>query len=93
MKYLWIYLAAVNLLLFALMGADKSKARRGARRIPETTLFFAAMIGGALGGICGMFCFRHKTLHRSFRLGFPAILLCHAALAIYILLKTRGLIG
>lgn len=74
MKYLLCYLAAVNLVLFALMGIDKYKAAHGKWRVRESTLFVLAVIGGSVGGILGMRAFRHKTLHRSFRLGFPLIL-------------------
>ena len=56
--YLLYYLAAMNLLLFVLMGADKAKAKRGARRVPEATLFFLAVLGGSLGGVLGMAAFR-----------------------------------
>lgn len=80
-----IYLLAVNLLLFALMGIDKYKARRGLWRIRESTLFLFALLGGSLGGILGMRCFHHKTLHRSFRYGFPAILAVQLLCAIYLL--------
>ena len=88
---LWA-LAAVNLLLFVLMGADKLRARRGARRIPEATLFLLAALGGSFGGVLGMAVFRHKTLHRSFALGFPALLLGQTALAVWLYLKWKGLI-
>lgn len=74
MKYLLIYLLAVNVLLFALMGIDKYKAAHDKWRIRESTLFVLAIIGGSVGGILGMRVFRHKTLHRTFRLGFPLIL-------------------
>ena len=90
--YLLYYLAAVSLLLFVLMGVDKAKARRGARRVPEATLFFLAVLGGSLGGIFGMAAFHHTTLHRSFRIGFPVIFLCQLALAGCLILKSKGLI-
>ena len=86
------YLAFINLLLFVLMGVDKAKAKRGARRFPEATLFFLAVIGGSLGGLLGMAAFRHKTLHKSFRIGFPVILIAQLALAVYLVLKWKGLI-
>lgn len=92
MKILAVYLLAVNLLLFVLMGADKARARRGARRIPEAALFLTAILGGSFGGVCGMYAFRHKTLHRSFRLGFPLILVCQLALAVFLYLKWKGVI-
>ena len=91
--YLLYYLAVMNLLLFVLMGADKAKAKRGARRFPEATLFFLAVVGGSLGGLLGMAAFRHKTLHKSFRIGFPMILLCQLALAGLLFLKWKGLIS
>ena len=92
LTYLLYYLAFVNLLLFVLMGADKAKAKRGSRRVPEATLFFLAVVGGSLGGLLGMAAFHHKTLHRSFRIGFPAILIAQLALAGYLFLKLKGLI-
>lgn len=78
------YLSAVNLLALALMGLDKGKARRGARRIPEKTLFLTAVIGGSVGAIAGMFLFRHKTRHLSFVLGLPAILLAQLCAALWL---------
>jgi uncharacterized membrane protein YsdA (DUF1294 family) len=79
------YLLAVNLLAFALMGADKSKARRGAWRIPEKVLFLSALVGGSVGAIAGMFAFRHKTKHLRFVLGLPAILLAQLIAAALVL--------
>ena len=90
--YLLYYLAFISLLLFVLMGVDKAKAKRGSRRVPEATLFFLAVVGGSLGGLLGMAVFHHKTLHKSFRLGFPVILIAQLALAEYLILKSKGLI-
>ena len=71
---LGLYLLAVNLAAFVLMGADKRKARRGAWRISERALFLPALLGGALGGVLGMRTFHHKTRHWYFRWGFPLLL-------------------
>ncbi len=79
------YLIAVNLVVFTLMGLDKSKARRGKRRIPEKVLFLFAVIGGSIGAIAGMFAVRHKTKHLSFVLGLPAILLLHLIAVLWLL--------
>ena len=75
---LGLYLLAVNLAAFVLMGADKRRARRGAWRISEKALFLPAALGGALGGVLGMKIFRHKTRHWYFRFGFPLLLLAQA---------------
>ena len=87
LQILGIYLLAVNLVLFAMMGIDKYKARKGLWRIPEKTLFVTAILGGSIGGILGMKLFRHKTLHNSFRFGFPAILIAQLAMAGFIAYK------
>ena len=81
MTYILLYLLAVILLLFAVMGIDKYKAKHQLWRIPERTLFVLAAIGGSLGGILGMRIFHHKTLHPQFRYGFPAILILQLILA------------
>lgn len=74
------YLLVINLEGFALMGIDKSRARRGRRRIAEATLFIVAALGGSLGVLCGMYAFRHKTLHTSFTVGIPLLLFLQAVL-------------
>ena len=55
--------AVLSLITFCLYGADKSKAKRGAWRIPEKTLLLFSFFGGAIGGSMAMSMFRHKTKH------------------------------
>lgn len=71
---LWMLLVVMNGLSFTLMGIDKLKARRGAWRIPEKTLFLVTALFGGLGGVMGMRVFHHKTRHKAFVWGFPALL-------------------
>lgn len=75
------YFLAANAAAFVLFGADKRRARRGQRRIPERTLFLSAGLGGCVGAILGMRVFHHKTLHKRFRYGLPAILTLQLLLA------------
>lgn len=82
MQAFTIYLVFINILAFVLMGADKAKAKRNAWRIPEKTLFLSAILGGSIGAILGMQLFRHKTRHRSFVLGMPAILAAQVVIAL-----------
>ena len=82
MSYLFLYLAAINVIAFAAMGIDKAKARAGKWRIAEGTLFALA----ALGGTLGMRVFHHKTKHKEFRFGFPALLCLQCAAVVYLIL-------
>lgn len=68
-----IYLLAVNLVSFALMGIDKRKAIKYVWRVPETALFLSAILGGSIGAWLGMYTFRHKTKHLRFVVGIPLI--------------------
>ena len=89
------YICAINLITFLLYGIDKIKSRRGAWRIPEAKLLLLAAIGGSVGAIIGMHLFHHKTLHKKFTLGIPAILvgqLALLALLIYWNARYLGLI-
>lgn len=79
MKYLLIYLLIINALGFGLMHWDKVRARKNRWRIPERTLMAVAALGGSLGSLLGMYAFRHKTRHRKFTLGIPAILMAQVA--------------
>ena len=86
-SYLLVLMAVMSVFLFAMMGLDKGKARRGKWRVSEKTLFIFALLGGALGGTAGMFLFRHKTKHWTFRLGFPLLAAAQLALLAWLYLK------
>lgn len=73
-KILLIYLGIINILTFALFGIDKYKAVKGASRIRIVTLLGACFIGGSLGGLVGMYAFRHKTRINYFTIGIPLII-------------------
>lgn len=77
-----LYLLIVNVITFLMMGYDKHEAKKGNWRISEKTLFTLVIIGGSIGGIIGMFTFRHKTKKWYFRFGFPIILILQILVAI-----------
>jgi uncharacterized membrane protein YsdA (DUF1294 family) len=86
MSTLTYYLIGINVLTFLLYSIDKRKAQKGKWRIPEETLIWLAIVGGSIGALIGMYLFRHKTKHRKFTLGIPAIILAQAVI-VYFLLK------
>ena len=79
-----IYLSLINVTGFFLMGVDKNRAKRGAWRISEKTLFGCALLGGSLGTTIGMHVFHHKTKHWYFKYGMPLILMIQVLFMYYI---------
>ncbi len=79
-----VYLLAINAVAFFAFGLDKWKARHQRWRIPEATLLLLAVVGGSIGAWLGMKTWHHKTLHRKFRYGVPAILALQLAAACYL---------
>lgn len=84
MKNIIIYLVMINIITFLAMWIDKRKAKYGKWRISENTLLLLVVLGGGIGGIAGMYIFRHKTQKAKFVIGFPVILICEIILAILI---------
>lgn len=80
-------LLTVNLIGFLLMGIDKQSAVKHKYRIPEFSLWFIAIIGGAVGLFIGMNLFRHKTKHILFVLGMPVLIIIHLGLIVYLKLS------
>lgn len=77
------YLLSVNLLTFITYGIDKRKARHKRWRVRETALLLLAALGGSIGALLAMHLFRHKTQHKKFRYGVPAILIIQLAIAAF----------
>jgi uncharacterized membrane protein YsdA (DUF1294 family) len=86
-RYIVLYFFIINLVGFLSMGIDKYKAQRDLWRIPEGTLITIALIGGSIGSIIGMKCFRHKTKKLKFSVGLPTILISEVALLVYGIIK------
>ena len=82
-----IYFVVINLLGFFIMWLDKRKAKKGAWRIPEKTLFIITALGGGIGTTAGMYAFRHKTQKIQFVIGFPLITILEIITIVYFALK------
>ena len=83
-SYLAYYLLAINVVTFIVYGIDKYKAKKAKWRIPEATLLLLAVLGGSIGAWMGMKVWHHKTMHKKFKYGIPAILLIQLALMAYL---------
>ena len=82
-----IYLVIINMVTFLMYGIDKWKAKKSKRRIRETALLGLAVLGGSIGAWFGMKVWHHKTLHKKFKYGIPAIIMIQLAIIVYILYR------
>ena len=82
-----IILILPNLLGFMFMGLDKHWAKEGGFRLPESTFFCMALIGGSIGCIIGMLLYHHKTRKPAFFIGMPLILALQLA-AVYMIWRS-----
>ena len=94
-----IYLVAINIVTFFMYGIDKwrstsgrllptgrKKAKNSKWRIRETALLGLAVLGGSIGAWLGMKVWRHKTQHKKFKYGVPAIIIVQLALIVYFII-------
>lgn len=84
---LTICLIVINIVAFVAFGIDKRKAQKGIWRTPEAVLLLLAAIGGSLGAWLGMKVFHHKTQHKKFKYGVPALLVLQVVLTIWIVTR------
>lgn len=68
MKFAIIYLIIINLLASILFIADKRRAKKDKRRIPESILHLFELVGGIFAVIFLMFIIRHKNQKMSYKL-------------------------
>ena len=82
MKFILLYLFAINVIAIFAIALDKSAARNGEPRVRESSLLIVAAIGGGIGMYAAMRIFRHKTRKNKFKIGVPAIVLSEIALLV-----------
>lgn len=76
------YLLAVNIITFFVYGIDKLKAKKSLWRVPESTLLLLAVAGGSIGAWSGIKVWHHKTKHKKFKYGVPAIIALQVSLSV-----------
>ncbi|MBK1897000.1 DUF1294 domain-containing protein [Chryseobacterium sp. YIM B02567] len=74
------FLLIINFICFVVFYVDKKRAIKHQRRISENTLLSLMLLGGTIGGVLGMFIFRHKISKKSFLLKFGLIFIIQVVL-------------
>lgn len=83
MKIVLLYLICINILTLSLFGVDKLLAIKNKRRILEKDLLALSFVGGAIGGLLGMFMFNHKVSKGSFLWKFALVLISQIVLFVF----------
>ncbi|MBQ3087658.1 MAG: DUF1294 domain-containing protein [Oscillospiraceae bacterium] len=86
MEFVLLYFVVISAATAAATFYDKLAAKAGRWRVPEKTLLLLALVGGAAAELAVMLVIRHKTRHKKFMIGLPAILVLQAVLIAGILL-------
>lgn len=84
-KILLIYLGMINILTFIFFAVDKLAAMKKRTRIRVRTLLGLCFVGGALGGLCGIYLCHHKTRKKNFTVGVPLMLLMQIVVLFYMM--------
>lgn len=84
---LGIWLVVINIAGFIICAVDKRRAIKNKWRIPEKSIFMAALLGGSPGTYISLLLFHHKTKHLRFMAGIPLIFAVEAGLLLFIALK------
>ena len=82
LTYIILALILWNIVVLALYGVDKRRAKRHEWRIRERTLLLCAFLMGGVGALLGMGVFRHKTKHMKFRLLVPLAVVVNAVIVV-----------
>ncbi len=80
-----VYIIVISVITFICFGTDKWKAVNHKWRIKEATLIGLCLIGGSVGGLLGMYIFRHKTKKPLFSVGIPVIIVIQASVIMLIM--------
>lgn len=88
LRIILIYLLTINVATFLTFGIDKWKAKRAKWRIREAALLTLAILGGSIGAWIGMKVWHHKTQHKKFKYGIPAIIIIQIVAAIILQLTS-----
>lgn len=83
---LFIYFIVISIVSVALTAYDKSASWKRAWRVPERTLLWLGILGGALFMYVTMKLIHHKTRHAKYMIPLPIFILLHAVIAYFVYL-------
>ncbi len=81
-KILLVYCICISAVGVIMTVHDKRAAIHKKRRVPERTLLTVGALGAALPMYLVMRCIRHKTRHKKFMWGLPALVLVQIGLLV-----------
>lgn len=82
--YCFYYLIIINLFAVIVTVSDKRRAISHRWRVPENTLLLIAALGGSPAMFVTMKLIRHKTQHKKFMFGIPAIIILQLVVLYFI---------
>lgn len=85
---LLIYFVVINIVAIAITISDKNKAKKGKWRVKESTLLLVSALGGSVAMYITMKKIRHKTRHKKFMIGIPAIIAAQVLILGFIIYLT-----
>lgn len=82
-----LYLLIISLVAIIVCIYDKKVSKKGKveLRVPEKNLLLISAFGGGVAMYITMLLIRHKTKHKKFMIGIPAIIIAQFAIAILLL--------
>ena len=82
-----LYLLIISVVAIIVCIYDKkvSKKNKVELRVPEKTLLLISAFGGSVAMYITMLAIRHKTKHKKFMIGIPAIIIAQFAIAFALL--------
>lgn len=87
MQWVLLYIAALNLLTFAVYYVDKKAAIRGAQRTPEINLHVLSILGGWPGAFLAQRIFRHKSSKAGFQIIFWMTVVVNISVTVWLWMK------
>lgn len=79
------YFVLISMTGFIIMGVDKKRSQKGQWRIPEKRFWMIGLLGGGIGLLLGMRTYHHKTMHKTFTIGMPLMVLFNVLCYGYVL--------